>query len=229
MAEGCIDSPMRLLRTAGKAEENPPPVDFYADQILPRITNVLLAGREFNRIRARVTSGLSGDVLEIGFGSGLNVPHYPTAVRRVQAVDPATVGRKLAAKRVAASPVPVEYVDLVRDRFPLDSQSIDHVLITWTLCTIPDVQAALREISRVLHSSGQLHFVEHGLSPDARVARWQDRLTPLQRCWAGGCHLNRPIDRLVMRAGFEMTRLENFYIKGPRFTSYMYEGLATKS
>lgn len=202
---------------------------FYREQVLPRLTNVILGGSDFAAVRGRVAAGLQGDVLEVGFGSGLNVPHYPAAVSRVRAVDPATVGRKLAAKRVAASPVAVEYVDLDGEALPLGSASVDHVLITWTMCTIPDVKGALSEIHRVLRPGGELHFVEHGRSPDAKVARWQDRLTPLQRRIFGGCHLNRPIDRLVAEAGFALTRLDNFYMKGPKPMGYMFEGVATKS
>jgi ubiquinone/menaquinone biosynthesis C-methylase UbiE len=202
---------------------------FYGDEVLPRITNVLLANPEFRKIRQRVATGLSGQVLEVGFGSGLNVPFYPSGVERVLAVEPATAGRKLAAKRVAASMVPVEYVGLDGASLPLESESVDHVLITWTMCTIPDVENALCEMRRVLRSGGQMHFVEHGRSPDPKVARRQDQLNPVQRWWAGGCNLNRRIDRLVTEAGFETTVLENFYMKGPKFTSYMYEGVATKS
>ena len=200
----------------------------YRDQVLPRFTNVLLDSKDYGRVRDRVASRLSGEVLEVGFGSGLNVPYYPATVRRVQAVDPATAGRKLAAKRVAASAVPVEYVGLDGQRLALDSESVDHVLVTWTMCTIPDVDEALREMHRVLRTGGQVHFAEHGLSPDAKVAKWQHRLDPIQAWWAGGCHLNRPIDQLVEKAGFELTRLANFYAKGPKSTTYTYEGVATK-
>jgi ubiquinone/menaquinone biosynthesis C-methylase UbiE len=203
-------------------------VGLYRDQVLPRFTNVLLGSKEFGRVRERVASRLTGEVLEVGFGSGLNVPYYPATVRRVQAVDPATAGRKLAAKRVDASAVPVEYVGLDGQRLPLDAESVDHVLVTWTMCTIPDVDEALREMHRVLRTGGQVHFAEHGLSPDAKVAKWQHRLDPIQGWWAGGCHLNRPIDRLVEKAGFELTRLDNFYAKGPKSTTYTYEGVATK-
>lgn len=205
-----------------------PAVSLYCDQILPRITNLLLSNSEFKKVRQRVAAGLSGEVLEVGFGSGLNVPYYPKAVERVLAVDPATAGRRLAAKRVAASPVLVEYVGLDGEDLPLASESVDHVLITWTMCTIPAVDQALEEIRRVLRPGGQMHFAEHGRSPDPKVARWQDRLNPFQRWWGGGCNLNRPIDRLVEDAGFDMTRLENFYIRGPKTTGYMYEGIATR-
>jgi len=203
-------------------------VSFYGDQVLPRIVNVLLANREFMQVRQRVAAGLSGQVLEVGFGSGLNVPFYPRGVRRVLAVDPATVGRRLAAKRVAASAVPIEFVGLDGERLPLDSESIDHVLVTWTMCTIPDVERALLEMHRVLRPGGRVHFAEHGRSPEPRVAQWQDRLNPLQRVWAGGCNLNRPIDRLIAGAGFELSRLENFSMKGPKPFGYMYEGIASK-
>ena len=201
---------------------------FYQEQILPRVIDVALGGRDFARIRARVATGLSGEVLEVGFGSGLNVRHYPSAVSRVQAVDPATTGRKLAAKRVAASPVPVEFVGLDGHSLPVDSASIDHVLVTWTLCTIPDVDRALAEMHRVLRPGGELHFVEHGRSPVPAVSRWQDPLTPLQRRLFGGCHLNRPIDELVARARFRVARMENYYLRGPKAVGYMFEGVAAK-
>jgi ubiquinone/menaquinone biosynthesis C-methylase UbiE len=200
----------------------------YQDRILPRVTDAVMSRGELTAIRARVSAGLQGEVLEIGFGSGLNVPHYPAAVTRVRAVDPATVGRRLAAKRVAASPVPVEYVGLDGQVLPLDSASVDHVLMTWTLCTIPDAGRALSEVCRVLRPGGSFHFAEHGRSPDGRVAAWQDRLTPWQRRLAGGCHLNRPIGRLVADSGLELTRVENYYAQGPRPFGYMFEGIAVK-
>ena len=202
---------------------------FYQDQVVPRITNVTLNSPELAGVRQRVTAGLAGEVLEVGFGSGLNVPYYPPEVKRVRAVDPAQAGRKLAARRVAASPVPVEYVGLDGQELPVESDSVDYVLITWTMCTIPDVDTALREMYRVLRRGGELHFVEHSRSPDPGVARWQDRLTPLQRLVFAGCHLNRPIDRLVTEAGFRMTRLENFYLSGPKAFEYTFEGVAAKA
>src|SRR5258708_33097387 len=201
----------------------------YQDQVLPRVSDGVMGRREFVPIGERVSAALDGEVLEIGFGSGLNVPHYPAAVRRVRAVDPATAGRRLAAQRVTESPVPVEYVGLDGQALPLDSASVDHVLTTWTLCTIPEVERALSEVCRVLRPGGSLHFVEHGRSPDPSAARWQDRLTPLQRRLAGGCHLNRPIDRLVADSGLALTRMENYYAKGPRPFGYMFEGTAIKA
>ena len=202
---------------------------FYVDRVLPRITDVALSGKELSKLRARVCEGLSGEVLEVGFGSGRNVPHYSRAVERVQAVDPATVGRRLAAKRLAATSVPVEFIGLDGEDLPLDDASVDHVLTTWTLCTIPDVDRALADMRRVLRPGGAVHFVEHGLSPDAKVARWQDRLNPIQRRVFGGCHLNRPIDRLLENAGLTVAPLETFYAKGPKPFGYLFEGVATKA
>lgn len=201
---------------------------FYTEQVVPRLADVTLRSRELARLRARVAAGLEGEVLEIGFGSGRNVPHYPAAVTRVRAVDPSTVGRRLAAGRVAESRVPIDYVGLDGEDLPLADASVDHVLSTWTLCSIPDVDRAVAEIGRVLRPGGVFHFLEHGRAPDPGVARWQDRLTPLQRRLAGGCHLNRPIREIVARGGLEIDELDTYYIRGPRPLGYMYEGTATR-
>lgn len=201
---------------------------FYRDQVLPRLTSKVMDRQDLAPIRSRVCGGLTGEVLEIGFGSGLNVPFYPPAVARVFAVDPATVGRKLAAQRVAASRAPVEYVGLNGQDLPLGPASVDHVLSTWTLCTIPDVSRALSEISRVLRPGGTLRFVEHGRAPDEKVARWQDRLTPLQRLLVGGCHLNRPIGRIVEGGGLKLASMDTYYIAGPKVMGYTFEGTAVK-
>jgi len=203
-------------------------VGFYLERVLPWITDVALSGKEFDRLRAKVCAGLSGEVLEVGFGSGRNVPHLPPDVARLRAVDPATAGRRLAAKRLAATSVPVEFVGLDGEALPLEDASVDHVLTTWTLCTIPDVDRALGEVRRVLRPGGALHFVEHGLSPDATVARWQKRLNPVQNLVFGGCHLNRPIDTLLERAGLVVSPLETFYARGPKPFAYLFEGVATK-
>jgi ubiquinone/menaquinone biosynthesis C-methylase UbiE len=201
----------------------------YADRILPRLTDVALGSRELSRLRARVAAGLAGQVLEIGFGTGRNAPHYPATVTGVWAVDPVPAGRKLAAGRVAARGIRVDHIGADAQELPLADASADCVLSTWTLCSIPDPGRALAEIRRVLRPGGAFHFLEHGRSPDPRVARWQDRLTPLQRRVAGGCHLNRPIADLVRTAGLEMTRLDTYYLPGPRTFGYMFEGVATKA
>lgn len=201
-------------------------MSWYADHVLPRGINLVMAGKEFRRLRARHLAGVAGRVLEIGFGSGLNLPHYPAAVTELLAVDPATVGRKLARKRLAACSFPVEFVGLTGESLPMDGGSVDAVVSTWTLCTIPDVESALAEIRRVLRPDGRFHFLEHGLSPDSGVARWQHRLNPIQERFAGGCQLNRPMTSLIESAGFRTEGLDNFYMKGPRPAAYMYAGVA---
>ena len=200
---------------------------FYSEKFLPRFTDVTL-GRPVEKLRARVASGLSGEVLEVGFGSGRNVPHYPAAVVDVAAVDPAMYGRVLAAGRVAASRVPVRYVGLDGQELPLADESIDSVLVTWTLCSIPDIDRALSEMRRVLRPGGAIHFIEHGRSPNPGIAKWQDRLTPLWGRIMGGCHLNRPIPELLSGSGFALTRLETSAALGPELVGYTFEGVATK-
>jgi len=203
-------------------------VAVYRDQVLPRALDLWMRGADVRQVRARVAAGMTGEVLEIGFGSGLNVPHYPAGVTRVVAVDPATVGRRLAATRIAAHGVAVEFAGPDAQALPVAGASTDFVLSTWTLCTIPDPGRALAEAYRVLRPGGALHFVEHGLSPDVRVARVQHRLTPLHQRVVGGCHLDRPIADLIAGAGFRLVRLENYYFHRPRAVGYTYEGVATK-
>jgi ubiquinone/menaquinone biosynthesis C-methylase UbiE len=199
----------------------------YQDQILPRVIDKVLDNAETRRLRTRYVAGVEGVVLEIGFGSGLNVPHYPTSVSRVLAVDPATVGRKLAQGRIDERGVDVAFVGLDGASIPVDDASVDSVLSTFTLCTIPDVDRALSEIRRVLRPGGRFHFLEHGRSPDPRVARRQDRFNPMQKVVAGGCNMNRSIDVLVERAGFELESLEHPPMRGPKAQSYMYAGVAS--
>ncbi|MFD8733376.1 class I SAM-dependent methyltransferase [Streptomyces sp. NPDC059618] len=187
---------------------------FYADQIVPRIVNVACGMGEAKELRRRVCEGLEGEVLEIGFGSGHNVPFYPPAVTRVAAVDPSDVGWKLAAKRLGAAHTPVERRGLDGQSLPFADHSFDAALSTWTLCTIPDAGAALHEVRRVLKPGGTLHFVEHGLAPDEQVRRWQHRLDPMEQRIFDGCHLTRPIVDLLTTAGFTIAELDVFYEKG---------------
>jgi ubiquinone/menaquinone biosynthesis C-methylase UbiE len=198
----------------------------YRQHVLPRIVDKACATKEITPLRARATEGLAGRVVEIGFGSGLNLPHLPAAVDELLAVEPSTTARRLAAGRIGDSPVPVEVIGLDGEHLPLDDDSVDAALSTFTLCTIPDAVGALRELRRVLRPGGNLHFLEHGLSPDPIVARWQHRLTPIQRRLFGGCHFDRPIDQLLTTAGFEISSLRNYHLRGPKTPGYMYEGTA---
>ena len=198
----------------------------YTDQVVPRITSVLLGNKEFGKIRAEECEGLTGDVIEIGFGSGLNVPHLPPEVTGLWAVDPSGVAQKLAAKRIAASPVPFHSAGLDGAQLDLPDDRFDSALSTMTLCTIPDVVTALDELRRVMKPGARFHFAEHGHAPDEKVARFQDRFDPWQGRIAGGCHLNRDVRALLTEAGFEIEQLRNFYLKGPKAFGYMYVGRA---
>ncbi|MER8184815.1 methyltransferase domain-containing protein [Kitasatospora sp. NPDC094015] len=186
----------------------------YTEQVVPRLVNVACGTKESAPLRRRVCAGLRGEVLEIGFGSGLNVPFYPPAVTRVDAVEPSDVGWRLAGKRLAATPVLVQRAGLDGQCLPFADATYDAALSTWTLCTVPDAVAALREVRRVLKPGGALHFLEHGLAPDEGVRRWQHRLDPLEQRVFAGCHLTRPITGLLTEAGFTITELDVFYEKG---------------
>ncbi len=186
----------------------------YGDHVLPRIVNVACGLKTVEPLRDRVCEGLEGEVVELGFGSGLNIPFYPSAVSRIAAIEPADTGWKLAAKRLSATSVPVQRSGLDGESLPFPDNSFDAALSTWTLCTIPDVGAALREVRRVLKPGGSLHFVEHGLAPDEKVRRWQHRFEPVQKRVFGGCHLTRPIAGLLTGAGFTITAIDVFYEEG---------------
>lgn len=203
----------------------------YHDHLLPWVVDLVLRGRHVQDVRDRYLEGVRGVVLDVGFGSGLNLPHLSAEVERLYGLDPVveegTTAHRLARPRIEQAPFPVEMVPLSGEAIPLEDDSVDFVVTTFTLCTIPKVDEALAEMRRVLRPDGSLRFVEHGRAPSARLARWQDRLNPLQKAVAGGCNLNRPMDQLIRGAGFEIRRLDNFYLSGPKIGTYLYAGRAT--
>lgn len=201
-------------------------MSFYRERVLPRLVDIACGTPELRRWRERVTDGLSGVVVEIGFGSGLNVPYYPDEIELVHAIEPAGRARALARRRLESSTVRVNHLELDAESLPLPDDSCDGALSTFTLCTIPGVADALAEIRRVLRPGGHFHFLEHGLSPDPGVEAWQHRLEPMQRRLAGGCHLTRVPAELVENAGFEIIRSESRYGRGPRPWSWFTEGVA---
>jgi ubiquinone/menaquinone biosynthesis C-methylase UbiE len=199
----------------------------YRGHVLPRIINVACGMKANEPLRDRVCAGLHGQVVEIGFGSGLNVPHYPAAVTGVAAIEPADIGWKLARRRLAATRVAVQRTGLDGQALPLPDHSCDTALSTWTMCTIPDIATALQEVRRVLKPGGTLHFIEHGLAPDEKVQRLQHRLEPVQKRLFGGCHLTRQIPELLTEAGFTITDLDTFYEEGaPKFLAAEAVGVA---
>ena len=202
----------------------------WEDRLLPRLLDKAGSNPEVARMRAVACTGLHGVVLEIGFGGGHNLRHYPAAVTSVLAVEPSDAGWALSEKRRVESGLTVLRSGLDGQRLTEPDDSVDCVLSTLTLCTIPNVEAALAEARRVLRPGGSLHFLEHGLAPDPSVVRWQHRLDPLQGAVFGGCHLARDIPRLIRGAGFTIDDLESAYLPGPRASrpwTYGYVGRAT--
>jgi SAM-dependent methyltransferase len=188
-------------------------VGFYTDQVLPRAQDVLMGRKPLREVRARACSGLRGDVVEVGFGTGLNSPYYPREVTKLYAVEPSQVSMRIATPRVEENDVP-----------------LDAALSTWTLCTIPDVDGALAELVRVLKPGGTFHFVEHGHASDPGVARWQERIEPFWKPLAGGCHLTRRMPELIEKAGFTIDGLDTYYLEAePKPFGYTYEGQAHKN
>ncbi len=201
---------------------------WWRERVVPRIVDHALDTGEVHRLRARVCAGLSGDVLEVGFGSGLNLGHLPDAVTGIWAVEPSDLAWRLAQPRIAAGSLGVVRAGLDGQRLDLPDARFDSVVSTFTMCTIPDLGAALGEISRVLRPGGTLHFVEHGRSPHPRVAFWQDRLQPIHGRLAGGCHLDRPIADELTRSGLTLGTVDTFYLKGPKAFGYIYLGTARR-
>jgi len=199
---------------------------FYANVILPQLCNLAMRNRRLVPYRERVITAAEGRVLEIGIGSGLNLPFYSAAVNEVLGLEPTPRLIRMAQRASRAVSIPVSFIEGSAEVIPLDDHSIDSVVTTWTLCTIPCAADALGEMRRVLRPGGQLLFVEHGLAPDESVRRWQDRLTPVWKCISGGCHLNRPIQILIEKAGFRCERIETGYMPGPKPMAFLYEGRA---
>ena len=198
----------------------------YQDHVLPLLIHLSMRQRNLAAYRARVVPAAQGRVLEIGFGSGLNLPYYGTAVEQVIGLDPSPKLLAMAREAARQTAIPLQLIESSAETIPLYNRSIDTVVTTWTMCSIPGVQRALGEMRRVLKPGGHLLFVEHGRSPDPSVRRWQDRLTPLWRRVGGGCHLNRAVSELVESAGFRIERLETGYMRGPKPMTFMYEGSA---
>jgi ubiquinone/menaquinone biosynthesis C-methylase UbiE len=198
----------------------------YARYVLPRLIDLAMRNRETARLRATWIPQAQGEVLEIGIGSGLNLPFYSSRVRRVYGVDPSLELQQIARARSDRLDL-VEFVTQhAEEELPLADASIDTVVVTWTLCSIADPPKALQQMKRALKPSGRLIFLEHGRSPDIEVVGWQDRLTPLWKRVTGGCHLNRKVDELITAAGFHISELKTCYLSGPRPMTYTYQGFA---
>jgi ubiquinone/menaquinone biosynthesis C-methylase UbiE len=201
-------------------------VGLWNDHLLVPVMDRVLRTPEVNARRAKLCQGLHGRVLEIGFGTGLNLRHYPAEVTEILVVEPSASAMRLAEPRKSAVSATITHVGLDGAQLDLPDGSVNCVLSSYTLCTIPDVESALWEIQRVLKSEGALHFLEHGQAPTESVRRWQRRVHPIHSRIAGGCHLDRPIDRLISNAGLIIRELETGYGQGPRPFSYLYRGRA---
>jgi ubiquinone/menaquinone biosynthesis C-methylase UbiE len=202
-------------------------MSFYEDHVLPHLIDLACSTKPTRKQREKIVHLAQGDVLEIGFGSGLNLPYYdPGKVRRIFGLEPSPGMRRKAQPNVDASEFEVEFIDLPGEEIPLESKSVDTVLVTFTLCSIDDAVAALGGMRRVLKPGGKLLFCEHGAAPDADVRRWQDRLNPGWKRFSGGCNMNRDIPGLIESSGFRITTEERMYIPGLRVLSYNYWGIA---
>ncbi len=201
-------------------------MSFYGRYVVPRLVHLAMRNETLVPFRKRVTGAAEGRVLEVGIGSGVNLPLYGPSVRSVIGLEPSPELLEMARHRATAAPVRIELLQASAEAIPVDDASIDTVVTTWTLCSIADAPRALAELRRVLKPSGALLFVEHGRAPEPAVARWQDRLDPLWRRLAGGCHLNRKIDDLISGGGFRIDVLAHARLPGPRTHTFLYEGRA---
>lgn len=199
---------------------------FYGEFVLPRLCHLAMRNKRLVPYRERVIGTAEGRVLEIGAGSGLNLPFYGPAAREIIALDPSAPLIGMARRAPHRPDMPIRFLEASAEAIPLDDDSVDTVVTTWTLCTIPQAAAALAEMRRVLRPGGNLLFVEHGLAPDERMRWWQDQLTPAWRCISGGCHLNRPIRSMIEGAAFRIDRVDTGYMPGLKPMTFMYEGSA---
>jgi SAM-dependent methyltransferase len=201
----------------------------YSRVLFPRGLDWLMSRPPFPDIRQALLAQVGGKVLEVGFGTGLNLPHYPSHIHELTTVDPNPGMNSVAQRRIKASPIVVRSHMLHGEQLPMADESFDTVVSTWTLCSIENVERALRELRRVLKPDGRYVFIEHGLSDDPKVQRWQHLLTPLQKIYADGCHLNRNMREIIQQQGFSIVELEQFYLdRAPKSQGYMYRGVATK-
>jgi ubiquinone/menaquinone biosynthesis C-methylase UbiE len=199
----------------------------YAQYVLPRIIDLAMRNKETARLRAAWIPHARGEVLEVGIGSGLNLPFYSPQVQHIYGVDPSLELQRIARKRLPIGHIQIEFLpQSAEEALPLADGSIDTIVITWTLCSIPNAPKALQEMKRLLKPSGRLIFLEHGRAPDRAVVAWQDRLTPLWKRITGGCHLNRKVDEVIAAAGFQITELKTFHLPGARPMTYTYQGVA---
>lgn len=202
--------------------------NLYERYILPRLIDSACSQPPMTRLRSRYVAQATGRVLEIGIGSGLNLPHYSRAVTSVTGVDPAQALTEKATTRAASIDAPVDVIGVSGESIPVASESFDTVVCTWTLCSIPNAQAAVSEMYRALKPNGKLIFVEHGRADDERIYQWQRRVEPLWKIIGGGCHLTRRADELLAQGGFEIESFESGYQPGPKIAAFMMHGLATR-
>lgn len=203
-------------------------MSIYARYVLPRLTDLVMRNKAATAERAKLMPFASGVVLEIGIGSALNLPFYGPEVEKVYGVDPSRALWSIGRRRVAAAPFPVEFLPCSAEHISLGAAVADSAVSTWTLCTIPNPATALEEIGRVLKPEGRLLFIEHGCAPEPGVQAWQNRLTPVWKRVAGGCHMNRKIDDLIIEAGFRFAQVETGYASGPKVLAYLFRGVARR-
>jgi ubiquinone/menaquinone biosynthesis C-methylase UbiE len=204
-------------------------MNFYSQRIFPRFMDMVLSTSEFSALRKSLLGEVSGEIFEIGFGTGLNLPHYPSNVKRITTVDPNPGAHRLAERRIAQSAIEVVHLPLSGEHLDLPDESFNSVVCTFTLCSIANVDSAMSEMRRILRTGGRMFFVEHGLSNDPRIQWWQHKLNPLNKIIGDGCHLNRIPTTTISKSGLRMEHLDTFYLKkAPKYGGFIYRGVAVK-